>query len=124
MCGTSVLLPASLNFRGRTRRPPLDVANAALSYTYAVLLGEAVSALGAAGLDPAVGMLHADDDMRPSLALDLIEEFRPLIVDQIVVAVARRGELRLEHGPSRGGRAGRAADAGRARSRHRRVRAT
>ena len=93
-----VLLPASLNFRGRTRRPPLDVVNAALSYAYAVLLGEAVSALGAAGLDPAVGMLHADDDTRPSLALDLIEEFRPLIVDQIVVAVARRGELRLEHG--------------------------
>jgi CRISPR-associated protein Cas1 len=93
-----VLLPAELGFGGRTRRPPLDVVNAALSYDYEVLLGEAVSALGAAGLDPAVGMLHADDDARPSLALDLIEEFRPLVVDQVVAAAARRGELRLEHG--------------------------
>ena len=63
-----------------------------------IILGEAVSALCAAGLDPAIGMLHAEQERRPSLALDLMEEFRPLIVDQVVVSAARRAELRPEHG--------------------------
>lgn len=88
------LLPADLGFAGRARRPPTDLVNAALSFGYAVLLGETVSALRAAGLDPAVGMLHVEDETRPSLALDLLEEFRPLIVDQVVLAAARRGDLR------------------------------
>jgi CRISP-associated protein Cas1 len=92
------LMPDSLGFAGRNRRPPLDVVNAGLSYGYALLLAEAVAALCAVGLDPAVGLLHADDDDRPSLALDLIEEFRPLVVDQVVVTAARGGLLRPEHG--------------------------
>lgn len=100
------LMPDGLGFKGRTRRPPLDVVNAALSYGYALLLAEAVSALCAAGLEPAIGMLHADDDTRPSLALDLIEEFRPLVVDQVVVTAARREELRPEHGRREEGIAG------------------
>jgi hypothetical protein len=87
-----------MRFTGRSRQPPADVINAALSYGYAIVLGEAVSALCAAGLDPAIGLLHAEQDRRPSLALDLMEEFRPLIVDQVVIAAARRGELRPEHG--------------------------
>ncbi len=92
------IMPDGLRFTGRSRRPPGDLINAALSYGYAIIFGEAVSALCAAGLDPAVGLLHAEQDRRPSLALDLMEEFRPLVVDQIVVAAARRGELRPEHG--------------------------
>jgi CRISPR-associated protein Cas1 len=100
------LMPDGLGFEGRTRRPPLDVVNAALSYGYALLLAEAVSALCAAGLDPGIGLLHADDDTRPSLALDLIEEFRPLVVDQVVVTAARRKELRPEHGRREDGVAG------------------
>jgi CRISP-associated protein Cas1 len=92
------IMPEGLRFVGRSRQPPGDLINAALSYGYAIILGEAVSALCAAGLDPAIGLLHAEQDQRPSLALDLMEEFRPLIVDQVVVAVARRGELRPEHG--------------------------
>ena len=92
------IMPDDLRFSGRSRRPPSDLINAALSYGYAIILGEAVSALCAAGLDPAIGLLHAEQDRRPSLALDLMEEFRPLIVDQVVVAAARRGELRPEHG--------------------------
>ena len=84
------LMPEELKFSGRSRRPALDVVNAALGYGYgygyAMLLGECVSALVAAGLDPAIGMLHEDADRRPSLGLDLMEEFRPMIVDQVVVA--------------------------------------
>ena len=77
-----------------------------MSFGYAVLLSEAVSALAAAGLDPAIGLLHVDGDNRPSLALDLIEEFRPLVVDQVVLTLARRAALRLDNGrddPDRGG---------------------
>jgi CRISPR associated protein, Cas1 family len=92
------IMPDGMTFAGRSRRPPEDIINAALSYGYAIILGETVSALCAAGLDPAIGLLHADDDNRPSLALDLMEEFRPLVVDQVVVSAARRAELRPEHG--------------------------
>jgi len=92
------IVPEDMSFTGRSRQPPEDVVNAALSYGYAIILGEAVSALCAAGLDPAIGFLHAEQDRRPSLALDLMEEFRPLIVDQVVIAAARKAELRPEHG--------------------------
>jgi CRISPR-associated protein Cas1 len=92
------VVPADLKFSGRSTQPPADVINAALSYGYAIILGETVSALCAAGLEPAIGLLHAEQDRRPSLALDLMEEFRPLIVDQVVIAAARRAELRPEHG--------------------------
>lgn len=92
------VMPGDMRFAGRSRQPPEDTVNAALSYGYAIILAEAVSALCAAGLDPAIGMFHAEQDRRPSLALDLMEEFRPLIVDQVVVAAARRAELRAEHG--------------------------
>jgi len=92
------IMPEGMTFNGRSRQPPEDIINAALSYGYAIILGEAVSALCAAGLDPAVGLLHAEQDRRPSLALDLMEEFRPLVVDQVVVSAARRAELRPEHG--------------------------
>ena len=55
--------PEELKFSGRSRRPALNVVNAALGYGYAMLLGECVSALVAAGLDPAIGMLHEDADL-------------------------------------------------------------
>ena len=87
------LLPTELGFQGRNRRPPRDPANAALSLGYSLLLGEVVAALAAAGLDPHVGFLHVDEQGRPSLALDLMEEFRPLLVDAVVVACFRRGIL-------------------------------
>jgi CRISPR-associated protein Cas1 len=96
--GLADIVPEDMRFEGRSTQPPADLVNAALSYGYAIILGEAVSALCAAGLDPAIGLLHAEQDRRPSLALDLMEEFRPLIVDQVVIAAARRGELRPEHG--------------------------
>lgn len=92
------IVPEDMRFAGRSTQPPGDVINAALSYGYAIILGETVSALCAAGLDPGIGLLHTEQDRRPSLALDLMEEFRPLIIDQVVIAAARRAELRPEHG--------------------------
>jgi CRISPR-associated protein Cas1 len=88
----------AFGFTGRNRRPPLDVVNSALSLGYAILLAEGVSALVASGLDPAIGFLHTEQDGRPSLALDLVEEFRPLVVDQVVMEALRRRRLRPEHG--------------------------
>jgi CRISP-associated protein Cas1 len=93
----SALVPPDLAFSGRSRRPPLNLVNSALSYGYALILAETVSAVVAAGLEPNAGLLHTDDDRRPSLALDLMEEFRPLVVDHIVINACRLGELRPEH---------------------------
>ncbi len=91
-------VPADITFDGRSRRPPRDLPNAALSYGYAILLSECVGALHAAGLEPSLGIAHAPTDKRPSLALDLMEQFRPLLVDQTVMALLRTRKLRPEHG--------------------------
>ncbi|MFV0408115.1 MAG: CRISPR-associated endonuclease Cas1 [Propioniciclava sp.] len=99
------LLPEELRFKQRSRQPPQDLANAALSFLYTVLLGECVTALHTAGLDPTFGILHTEQRNRPSLALDLIEEFRPWVVDQVVVEACRRSRLKSEHArrePNRG----------------------
>ena len=77
----------SFQMAGRTRRPPLDRVNALLSFLYSVLTHDVTSALESVGLDPAVGFLHVDRPGRASLALDLVEEFRPLIADRLVLAL-------------------------------------
>ena len=81
----------------RTRRPPQDEVNALLSYAYAVLAGETLSACVAAGLDPRQGFLHRPRAGRPALALDLMEPFRPLIADQAVLAGLNHGQIKPEH---------------------------
>lgn len=78
---------------GRTRRPPTDPVNALLSYAYALLLKDIVAILLGVGLDPYLGVLHRPRFGRPALALDLAEEFRPLIADSVVVNVLNNGEL-------------------------------
>lgn len=78
---------------GRNRRPPRDPVNAMLSFGYALLLGDAMVALQSAGLEPAWGFLHEDRPGRPALALDLMEEFRALVVDSAVVAAINRGMI-------------------------------
>jgi len=77
----------SFSMTTRSRRPPLDPLNALLSFVYAVLTHDMVSALEGVGLDPAVGFLHVDRPGRPSLALDLLEEFRTLIADRLVLSL-------------------------------------
>ena len=87
------LFPASAGFTRRTKRPPRDPANAALSFGYTLLTGEAHAACEIAGLDAQIGILHSSGRRRAALALDLVEEFRPLIVDTIVLAAFRRRQL-------------------------------
>jgi len=83
-------LQHDLGFVKRARRPPPDPVNALLSLGY-TLLGEALfAALEIVGLDPYDGFYHADKYGRPALALDLMEEFRPLIVDSLVVNLINR----------------------------------
>jgi CRISPR-associated protein Cas1 len=72
-------------FVGRSRRPPLDAVNALLSFLYALLRHDVASALETVGLDPQVGFLHRDRPGRPGLALDLMEELRPLFADRLAV---------------------------------------
>ncbi len=79
---------------GRSRRPPLDRVNALLSFLYAMLAHDARSACEAAGLDPAVGFLHRDRPGRPSLALDLMEEFRPLLADRVALSLINRQQVK------------------------------
>lgn len=74
-------------FNGRNRRPPRDPVNAMLSYGYAVLEGHITSALHRVGLDPYVGFMHKPFPGRRSLALDLLEEFRPVIVDSAILGI-------------------------------------
>ena len=94
----SACVPADVTFDGRSRRPPRDLPNAALSYGYAILLYECVGALHAAGLEPSLGIAHAPTDKQPSLVLDLMEQLRPLLVDQTVMALLRTRKLQPEHG--------------------------
>ena len=81
-------------FTLRTRRPPLDPVNALLSFGYALLLNDCIAALTAVGLDISVGFLHTDRPGRPSLGLDLMEEFRALFVDRLVVRLINRREVK------------------------------
>lgn len=80
-------------FTGRSRRPPLDALNAVLSFVYALLTTDVRAALESVGLDPAVGYLHADRPGRPSLALDVMEEFRPFFADRLVLSLVNRRQL-------------------------------
>jgi len=94
-------------FGGRTRRPPLDSVNALLSFVYTLLVHDVSGALEAVGLDPYVGYLHSDRPGRPSLALDLMEELRPVVADRMVLSLINRqqvtgkGFIRTESGAVR-----------------------
>jgi CRISPR-associated protein Cas1 len=83
-------------FKDRNRRPPLDPVNALLSFIYTLLAHDVRSALETVGLDPAVGFLHRDRPGRPSLALDLMEEFRPFIADRLVLSLINRRQVSVK----------------------------
>jgi CRISPR-associated protein Cas1 len=80
-------------FNGRNRRPPLDEVNALLSFIYTLLAHDVRGALETVGLDPAVGFLHRDRPGRPGLALDMMEEFRPVIADRLVLSLINRRQV-------------------------------
>ena len=80
-------------FTTRSRRPPRDAINCLLSYLYALVRHDCIAALTATGLDPFVGYLHAERPNRPSLALDLMEEFRPLLADRLAITLINRRQI-------------------------------
>jgi CRISP-associated protein Cas1 len=90
------LLPDVWRFQRRVRRPPTDPINVLLSLGYTLLTHSVQSAILTVGLDPYVGFFHAQGQARPSLALDLVEEFRPLIVDRVVLSACSRRRITPE----------------------------
>ncbi|MCX6067948.1 MAG: type I-C CRISPR-associated endonuclease Cas1c [Chloroflexi bacterium] len=80
-------------FKERSRRPPLDNMNSLLSFLYTLLTNDVASALEVVGLDPYVGFLHQDRPGRPSLALDLMEELRPVFADRLALSLVNRKQI-------------------------------
>jgi CRISPR-associated protein Cas1 len=101
------------SFTTRSRRPPRDRINCLLSFLYALVRHDCIAALTAAGLDPFVGYLHVDRPNRPSLALDLMEEFRPWLADRLAITLINRQQILPEHFREREGGAVEFTDAGR-----------
>lgn len=83
----------TFRFTGRSRRPPLDPTNAILSFLYTLLTHDCSSALETVGLDPQVGFLHKERPGRPSLALDLMEELRPYLVDRLTLSLINNRQV-------------------------------
>ncbi len=94
---------SELRFRGRSRRPPLDAMNALLSFLYTLLTHDCRSAAESVGLDPAVGFLHRDRPGRPSLALDLMEELRPVLADRLALSLVNRRQVQPKDFETRDG---------------------
>ncbi len=97
-----VLRSDVLALDGRSRRPPRDPLNALLSFLYGLLRSQCWSACETVGLDPQVGFLHGIRPGRPALALDLMEEFRPVIADRLALTLVNRrqlGDSDFEHFP-------------------------
>jgi len=100
----------AFSFEGRNRRPPADAVNCLLSYVYSLLVKDLVATTHAVGFDPYLGIYHRPRFGRPALALDLAEEFRPLIGDSIMVNMINNGEARPSHFVVRAGGVGLTAD--------------
>jgi CRISPR-associated protein Cas1 len=105
----------AFQFTLRTRRPPRDRINCLLSFLYALVRHDCVAALTSIGLDPFVGFLHADRPNRPSLALDLMEEFRPWLADRLALTLVNRQQIGPEDFRLREGGAVEFAEEGRKR---------
>ncbi|WP_199245416.1 type I-D CRISPR-associated endonuclease Cas1d [[Phormidium] sp. ETS-05] len=92
-CFNQLIRGDGFEFTARRRRPPTDPVNALLSFGYALLRHDVQGAVNTVGFDPYLGYLHYQRYGRPSLALDLMEEFRPLVVDTIVLAAINKRTL-------------------------------
>ena len=93
----------AFTFKGRSRRPPTDRVNALLSFLYALLVTECAGAAQGVGLDPQVGFLHTLRPGRPALALDLMEELRPVFVDRLALAMINLRQIQAAHFEDRPG---------------------
>jgi CRISP-associated protein Cas1 len=101
------------SFTTRSRRPPRDRINCLLSFLYALVRHDCIASLTSAGLDPFVGFLHVDRPNRPSLALDLMEEFRPWLADRLAITLINRQQISPDHFAEREGGAVEFTDTGR-----------
>lgn len=90
-------LPAEFPFERRSKRPPLNAVNACLSFGATLLYHEMVSFIHSHGLDPALGLLHTTEDGRWSLALDLLEPFRPVLVEALALDIFTHQILGAKH---------------------------
>jgi len=86
----------TFDFTGRNRRPPRDPVNALLSFVYSLLVKDLTITVLAVGFDPYLGFYHQPRYGRPALALDLAEEFRPLVGESVVLGLLNQGEVRSE----------------------------
>lgn len=89
------LITAPFEFHGRVKRPPRDPVNALLSLGYTILIHNLCSAASTVGMDPYIGFFHSSQYGKPALALDIAEEFRPVVVDSTVLTVVNNRMLSL-----------------------------
>ncbi|MDR1733812.1 MAG: CRISPR-associated endonuclease Cas1 [Oscillospiraceae bacterium] len=92
----ALVQPPDFRFTGRSRQPPLDAFNSMLSLGYTMLMNEVYGALEAKGLNPYFGLIHADKEKHPTLASDLMEEWRAVIVDSTVMSLVNGKEVSPE----------------------------
>jgi CRISPR-associated protein Cas1 len=90
------MLDHAWQFNGRNRRPPTDPVNALLSFAYGLLRVQVTAAVHLAGLDPYIGYLHEVSRGQPAMVLDLMEEFRPIVSDNLVLSVINKREIQLK----------------------------
>ena len=95
--GLSELVEPDFQFERRNRRPPCDPFNAMLSFGYSILLSEIYGKLDAKGLNPYFGFIHQDRENHPTLASDLMEEWRMVIVDSTVLSLINGHEIFKDH---------------------------
>lgn len=93
-CFNQLIRNSNFEFTKRVRRPPTDPVNSLLSFGYSLLRHDIQAAVNIVGFDPYLGYLHFDRYNRPSLALDLMEEFRPLVVDTMVLSILNNQMLK------------------------------
>lgn len=95
--GLSKLVDGEFKFEGRSKRPPKDAFNSMLSLGYSILMNEIYGIIESRGLNPYFGFVHQDKEKHPTLASDLMEEWRPVIVDSVVMSLVNGHEIRREH---------------------------
>lgn len=95
--GLNKVVDEKFQFNGRSKRPPKDEFNAMLSLGYSIIMNEIYRIIADKGLNPYFGFIHQDRERHPTLASDLMEEWRPVIVDAVVMSLVNGHEIRLEH---------------------------
>lgn len=90
------VVDSEFQFKGRTKRPPLDPFNSMLSLGYSIVMNEIYGKLEAKGLNPYFGSLHSDREKHPTLASDLMEEWRAILIDATVLSIVNGHEIKRE----------------------------